>query len=452
MDAVLLARIQFAMTVMFHYIFPPMTIGLGWMIFHYNNRYQENGNPVYHQLAKFWTKIFAITFIIGVATGITMEFQFGTNWAGYSRFVGDIFGAPLAAEGVFAFFLESSFLGILLYGRKRVSQRMYWFSSLMVAIGATLSAFWIVVANSWQQTPAGYEIVTEMVNGVEVTRAQLTNFWEAVFNPSTLLRYFHVITGALTVGAFFILGTSAWQILKGRHVEFARTSMRTAAVPAFAVIMLTMFVGHHSGLKVAQTQPAKLAAFEGLWETQSQAPLMLIGFPNEKEEKNDFALQVPGMVSVFVGGSFDTEVQGLKDFPPEDRPPVAMSFWSFHLMFYSGMWMALIAFIGLVLWLTKKLTEYRAYLWAAALTVPIPFFANEIGWVAAEVGRQPWVVYNELRTSDAVSQAVSGGEVLSSIIMFSMIYSLLFGLWIYLLRKQFHAGPEPIETMEGEVA
>ncbi|MBN2162251.1 MAG: cytochrome ubiquinol oxidase subunit I [Pontiellaceae bacterium] len=453
MDAVLLARIQFGLTIGFHYIFPPMTIGLGWMIFHYNNRYQENGNELYHQLAKFWTRIFAITFIIGVATGITMEFQFGTNWANYSRFVGDIFGAPLAAEGVFAFFLESSFLGILLYGRKHVSQRMYWFSSLMVACGATLSAFWIVVANSWQQTPAGYEIIEKTLASGEIVRqAQLTNFWEAVFNPSTLLRYSHVIMSALCVGTFFVLGTSAWQILKGRHVEFARASMRSAVVPAFAVIMLTMVVGHHHGHQVSQTQPAKLAAFEGLWETGPNAPLMLLGFPNEKEEKNDFAIQIPGMVSLFVGGSFDTEVQGLKDFAPEDRPPVAVSFWSFHLMFYLGMWFALVSFVGVILWLKKKLTSYKWYLWAATLTVPLPFVANEVGWIAAEVGRQPWVVYNELRTSHAVSASVSAGEILASMIMFGLIYTLLFCLWIFLLKKQFHKGPDPIEMTEGEVA
>ncbi len=445
MDAVMLARIQFALTIGFHYLFPPLTIGLGWMIFHYNNRYQENGDAVSQQLARFWTKVFAISFIIGVASGIVMEFQFGTNWADYSRFVGDIFGAPLAAEGVFAFFLESSFLGILLYGRKRVSQRMYWFSSLMVAVGATLSAFWIVVANSWQQTPAGYEVVEG--------RAVLVNFWEAVFNPSTLPRYFHVVMGALTVGTFFILGTSAWQLLKGRHVEFARASMRSAVVPAFGVIMLTMVVGHHHGFQVSQTQPAKLAAFEGLWETQTEAPLMLFGWPDQEDETNRFALRIPGLVSLFIGGKFDTEVQGLKDFPPEDRPPVALSFWSFHLMFYMGMWMALVAFVGVILWLTKKLATTRLFLWAAALTVPVPFLANEFGWIAAEVGRQPWVVYGELRTADAVSSSVPAGQVLASIIMFSLIYSLLFGLWIYLLRRQFHRGPEPIETLgEGKVA
>jgi cytochrome d ubiquinol oxidase subunit I len=451
MDPVLLARVQFAMTIMFHYIFPPLTIGLGWMIFMYNTRYQENGNLVFRQLAQFWTRIFAVTFVLGVVTGITMEFQFGTNWAGYSRFVGDIFGAPLAAEGVFAFFLESSFLGILLYGRKRVSQKMYWFSSLMVAVGATASAFWIVVANSWQQTPAGFEVVTEMVNGVEVQKAVLTNFWEAVFNPSTLPRYSHVITGALTVGVFFILGTSAWQILKGRNTEFFKISMRTAVVPCFAVIMLTMIVGHKHGHQVAETQPAKLAAFEGIWETGPNAPLMLFGLPDQEGERNRFAVQVPGMVSLMVGGKFDTVIQGLKDFPPEDRPPVAIAFWSFHLMFYMGMWMALIAFIGVIFWLNKKLLDHRLYLKLCAFTVPIPFLANEVGWVAAEVGRQPWVVYNLLRTQDAISKSVPAGQVLASITMFSLIYALLFGLWIYLLRTQFSKGPDSLEALAAEV-
>ncbi|QBG47929.1 cytochrome ubiquinol oxidase subunit I [Verrucomicrobia bacterium S94] len=451
MDAVLLARIQFALTIMFHYIFPPLTIGLGWMIFMYNTRYQENGNPLFRQLAHFWTKVFAISFIIGVATGIVMEFQFGTNWAGYSRFVGDIFGAPLAAEGVFAFFLESSFLGILLYGRKRVSQKLYWFSSFMVALGATMSAFWIVVANSWQQTPAGYEVVTETVNGIEIQKAVLTNFWQAVFNPSTLPRYSHVITGALTVGVFFILGTSAWQVVKKRNVEFFRASMRTAIVPAFMVILITMFVGHKHGHQVAETQPAKLAAFEGIWESGPNAPLMLFGLPDQDAEKNHFAIRIPGMVSLMVGGRFDTEIQGLKDFPKEDRPPVAISFWAFHLMFYMGMWMAFVAFIGVIFWLNKKLLDHRLYLKICAFTVPIPFLANEVGWIAAEVGRQPWVVYNLLRTKEAVSKSVPAGQVLASIIMFSIIYALLFGLWIYLLKNQFAKGPESVEALEGEV-
>ncbi|MEN8255223.1 MAG: cytochrome ubiquinol oxidase subunit I [Verrucomicrobiota bacterium] len=447
MDAVLLARIQFALTIGFHYIFPPLTIGLGWMIFMYNTRARKGGDPVFRQLAEFWTKVFAITFAIGVATGITMEFQFGTNWAAYSRFVGDIFGAPLAAEGVFAFFLESSFLGILLYGKKRVSQTVYWISSLLVALGATLSAFWIVVANSWQQTPAGYQVVVEVVNGVEVLRAELVDFWAAVFNPSTLPRYTHVIGGALVVGTFFVLGTSAWMLLKKRHVDFAKASLKSAVLPAFLSVVLVVVIGHSHAVQVAETQPAKLAAFEGLWETQANAPLLLFGVPNAEQEQTDLAIAVPGLLSTLVGGSTDTEVQGLKDFAPEDRPPLLMTFFSFHFMLYLGGWFALVSLIGLLLWKLGKLHEAKLFLWMAALTVPLPFIANELGWIAAEVGRQPWVVQDLLRTSHAVSASVPAGQILASIIMFSLIYSLLFGLWIYLLRRQFDKGPETIEEV-----
>jgi len=441
MDAVLLSRIQFGLTVGFHYLFPPLTIGLGWLIFMYNSRYQETNSPIYKQLARFWTKIFAISFAIGVATGITMEFQFGTNWAAYSRFVGDIFGAPLAAEGVFAFFLESTFLGILLYGEKKVSAKLYWFSSLMVAVGATLSAFWIIVANSWQQTPAGYEIVKETVNGVEVSKAVLTNFWHAVFNPSTLLRYFHTIAAAFATGSFFILGTSAWQILKARHINFAKASMRSVAFPCLAAIVITVLVGHHHGHQVAKTQPVKLAAYEALWETQTHAPMRLFGWPDEDAEENHFEIQIPGVTSLLVGGKFNTEIKGLKDFPKDVRPPVAESFWAFHLMVYTAGWMGLVALTSVILWLKKTMSTSKLFLWVATISVPAPFLSNELGWIAAEIGRQPWVVYNELRTSDAISASVPAGQVLASIILFSIIYSLLFGLWIYLLRRQFAKGP-----------
>jgi cytochrome d ubiquinol oxidase subunit I len=245
------------------------------MLFYYQTRFLRTGDSLFQQLSRFWTRLFAITFAVGVATGITMEFQFGTNWAAYSRFVGDIFGAPLAAEGVFAFFLESSFLAILIYGEKRVSRKVYWLSSLLVAVGATLSAFWIVVANSWQQTPAGYHLV----NG----RAELTGFWEAVFNPSTLPRYLHVIAGALVVGTFFVIGVSALMLLKKRHVAFAERSLKSALIPFFISILLVMGVGHGHAVQVAKTQPAKLAAFEGLWETQTGAPLR----PPERQNGND---------------------------------------------------------------------------------------------------------------------------------------------------------------------
>ncbi len=272
MDAVWLARVQFALTVGFHYLFPPLSIGLAWMLFGWQTRFLKTGDPVYQQLVRFWLRPFAATFAVGVASGITMEFQFGTNWAAYSRFVGDIFGAPLAAEGVFAFFLESSFLAVLLYGEHRVSRKVYWLSSLWVAVGATLSAFWIVVANSWQQTPAGFHLA----NG----RAELTGFWTAVFNPSTLPRYGHVIAGALVVGTFFVVGVSALMLLRKRHAAFAERSLKGALLPFAFASLLVMAVGHHHAVQVAETQPAKLAAFEGLWETRTGAPLLLFGVPN----------------------------------------------------------------------------------------------------------------------------------------------------------------------------
>ena len=437
MDAVWLARLQFALTVGFHYLFPPLSIGLSWMIFAYQTRFLKTGDPVYRQLSRFWTRLFSATFAVGVATGITMEFQFGTNWAAYSRFVGDIFGAPLAAEGVFAFFLESSFLAVLIYGERRVSRRVYWLSSLLVAAGATLSAFWIVVANSWQQTPAGYHLV----NG----RAELTSFFAAVFNPSTLPRYGHVIAGALVTGTFFVLGVSALMLLRGRHTAFAERALKSAVLPAFASVLLAMAVGHHHAVQVAQTQPAKMAAFEGVWETGAGVPLLLFGLPNAKEERTDYALGVPNLLSVMVGFSKNTTIQGLKAFPKADRPPLLTTFFSFHAMVYLGGWLALLGLAGLVLARRGTLARNRAYLTAAALTLPVPFAANEIGWVAAEVGRQPWVVYNLMRTRDAVSASVPAGQILASILLFSLIYTLLFGVWIYLLKRHIDQGPQPLE-------
>jgi len=438
MDAVWLARLQFALTVGFHYLFPPLTIGLGWMIFGYQTRFLKTGEAVYQQLARFWTRLFAVTFAVGVASGITMEFQFGTNWAAYSRFVGDIFGAPLAAEGVFAFFLESSFLGVLLYGEQRVSRRVYWLSSLLVASGATLSAFWIVVANSWQQTPAGYHLV----NG----RAELTDFFVALFNPSTLPRYLHVITGALVVGTFFVIGVSALMLLKKQHTAFAERSLKSALLPFAAAVLLVMGAGHMHAVQVAKTQPAKLAAFEGLWETRTGAPLLLFGVPNAETEKTDWEVGLPNGLSLLVGMSKETRVQGLKDFPKADRPPLLPSFLCFHLMVALGGWFALLAAAGLFLAWRGQIAQNRLFLGAAALTLPLPFLANELGWMAAEIGRQPWVVYNLMRTQDAVSAAVPAGQICISIALFSLIYALLFGVWLYLLRRQIDHGPQPVNV------
>jgi cytochrome d ubiquinol oxidase subunit I len=433
MDAVLLARIQFAFTVSFHYIFPVITIGMAWLIVWMLTSHMRTGDEIYRSMARFWTRIFAATFVMGVATGITLEFQFGTNWADYSRFVGDIFGAPLAAEGILAFFLESSFLGILLLGEKRVSQRVYWFSGLMVAVGSTLSGFWIIVANSWQQTPAGYHIVGG--------RAELTDFWAAIFNPSTIPRYIHTIDGALIAGSFFIMGLSALFLLRNKHVEFAKKSLYMALVVGFISSIAQVPIGHYHAIQVTETQPAKLAAFEGLWETRTNAPLLMIGIPNADEERTDFAIGIPGLLSMVTGGSSDTEVKGLKEFPVEDRPPLFLTFFPFHLMVGLGFYFIALTTYGIFLTWRKKVYDSRFFLRLALYSIPLPIIANELGWIVAEVGRQPWIVYNVMRTKDAISTVVPAWQVLLSLILFIVVYTLLFFAWIYVLKRKMDEGP-----------
>jgi len=446
MDAVLLSRLQFALTIGFHFIFPPITIGMAWLIFWFMTKYKRTGEEMFSLHARFWTRLFAITFAVGVATGITMEFQFGTNWANYSRFVGDIFGAPLAAEGILAFFLESTFVGVLLFGWKRLSTATMWFSSLMVAIGATLSAFWIIVANSWMQTPAGYQIVDG--------RAQLTDFWAAVFNPSTIPRYLHTIDACLITGAFFVLGISAWYLWKRRHVAFARESLKVSLVVAFVAAALQFPLGHLHAVQVADTQPEKLAAFEGLFETQTHAPLAIFGIPDGDARKLRAGITVPGGLSILVHGKPGGEVQGLNDFPRDEWPPLAWTFFSFHLMFILGAYFVALTLLGLYLWWRKKLFKNRLFLPLAFVSIPLPILANELGWIVAEVGRQPWIVYRVpgMRTADAISPTVSAGEILASLILFAGIYTLLFFAWIHFLRREVGKGPGNIAAVAGSAA
>ena len=434
MDTVLLSRIQFALTVGFHFIFPPLTIGLAWLIVWIMTKYKNTGDELYRRMARFWIKVFALSFAVGVATGITMEFQFGTNWSEYSRFVGDIFGAPLAAEGIFAFFLESVFIGVLLFGWNRVSVKVHWFSSLMVAFGSTLSAFWIIVANSWQQTPAGYHIVGG--------RAELTSFWAAVFNPSTIPRYLHTVDGALITGAFFMLGVSAWFILKNRHTDFAQNSLKMALIVLFIASVAQLGVGHYHAVQVAQTQPEKLAAVEGLFETQKRAPALVFGIPDKEAETMRWAIKVPGLLSLLAFGNLDAEVKGLKDFPKDEWPPLGLTFYPFHIMVALGMFFIAFSAVGVFLLWKKRLFSNMLFMKIALWSIPLPFISNELGWITAEVGRQPWIVYHLLKTRDAVSVTVPAWQVLFSIIIFCLIYVLLFGAWIFLLRRQLAHGIE----------
>ena len=426
LDPVLLSRIQFAATIGFHFIFPPISIGLAWLLVALETASWRSGSADYERAAKFFAKLFAITFAVGVATGITMEFQFGTNWAEYAKFVGDIFGAPLAAEAVFAFFLESTFLGLYLFGRGRISKGAMWFSSLMVAVGSTLSAFWILVANSWQQTPTGYVIQ----NG----RAELTSFSEAVFNPSMWPRFFHTMDAALITGAFVMAGVSAYLLLKNSENKAARVSLRLSVIVGLIAAVAELFpFGHMHAIQVYNTQPAKLATFEGLLEGQAQAPFLLFGIPMGDRIVAD--VRVPGLLSLFIDGSTDSFVQGRNNFPPEDLPPLFLPFTSFHLMVGLGMlFIALMAYGTLQLY-RGRLWNDRLYLICLVLAIPLPVIACQLGWVAAEVGRQPWIVYGMLRTKDAISMTVPASHVLFSLIMFGGLYLFLFIAYLWFMVR-----------------
>ena len=444
MDVEILARVQFAFTIGFHYIYPPLSIGLGLMIVILEAIYLRTGNRIYEMAVRFWIRIFALIFGIGVATGIIMEFEFGTNWATYSKYVGDIFGSALAAEGIFAFALESGFLGVLIFGWNRVGPRVHFFSTIMVFLGSMFSAVWIVVANSWQQTPAGYHIVGEGLNA----RAEITDFWAMVFNPSSVDRILHVWTGALLAGAFLVLSVNAWYLLKRRHVEIARPSFKIALVVVTFFSLLQLFFGDRSAEVVAHYQPAKLAAMEGHYDSLAIADMYILGYVDKRQEKTR-GISIPGGLSFLTYGSFKTPVTGLRAFKPEDRPSQVNSVFQFyHLMIFSGVAMIFLSLLGCWLWWRKKLFEYRWLLWVYALSVLLPQVANQAGWFTAEMGRQPWVVYGMLRTSDALSRSVTANQIVFSLILFTIVYIVLFALFLFLLNRKIQHGPVVHGTKE----
>jgi cytochrome d ubiquinol oxidase subunit I len=443
MDLLTLSRIQFGLTIGFHYIFPPLSVGLGLLLVIMEGLYLKTKNPLYHQMTRFWVKVFGLIFALGVATGIVMEFQFGTNWSTYSRYVGDVFGSALAAEGIFAFFLESGFLAILLFGWDKVGPRIHFLSTILVCAGAHFSAVWIVVANSWQQTPAGYHLVGQAPN----IRAEIVDFWQLVFSPSSVDRMWHVYMGAWQAGAFFVLSVSAFYILRNKHIDFAKASIKIALLVAAAASVLQLVSGHSSAVGVAENQPAKMAAYEAHYNTEP-ADLYLFGWVNEDQERVQFGVKLPGMLSFLIHGDSQKPVTGLREFKPEDRPPVNIIFQSYHAMVAIGFGLILVAWLGLFLWLRNRLFQLRWLLWVFVFSVIGPQLANQLGWLSAEVGRQPWIVYNLLRTSDGLSRVVGSGQVLTSIILFSLIYLLLLILFIYLLNDKIQHGPaaEDLDT------
>ena len=437
MDVVILARIQFAFTIAFHYIYPPLSIGIGLIMVIFEGLYLKTGKKEYEVLTRFWLKIFAITFGIGVATGIIMEFEFGTNWAVYSRYVGDIFGSALAAEGLFAFGLESTFLGILIFGWNRVSPRVHFISTIGVFLGSMFSAVWIVVANSWQQTPAGYHIVGEGFNA----RAEVTDFWAMVFNPSSVDRIIHVWQGAFLAGAFMVLSVHAYYIRKGKFVELSKIAFKIALVVATVVSFTQLISGHSSADGVAVNQPAKLAAMEGHYEKSAPADLYLLGWvDNEKQEVK--GLGVPGGLSFLVHQDFNEPITGLNAFPKEDQPSqVNAVFQFYHIMISIGMFLIALSFYACFLWWKGKIFETKWLLWIFSFSVLLPQIANQAGWFAAEMGRQPWIVYGHLRTSEGFSQEVSANQIVFSLVLFLVVYSLLFLLFLYSLNKKIKHGP-----------
>lgn len=413
--------------------------------------YLKTRDPEYMAMAKYWTKIFAVNFAMGVSTGIVMEFEFGTNWAAYSRYVGDVFGSALAAEGIFAFFLESGFLAVLLFGWDKVGPKMHFFATLMVFLGSVFSSVWIVVANSWMQTPTGFEVVGEGL----MARAEITDFWAMVFNPSSVVRLLHVWTGSLILGAFFVLSIASWYLLKNKHTVFAKKTFKIALVLATLSSLGALATGHFQAEVVAEYQPAKLAALEGHYET-GPATLYLFGIPDNEEKRVRYGIGIPGGLSFLIHWEFDAEVQGLDAIPEDDWPVVGLVFQTYHIMVALGIYFIILTLLSCFLWWRGKLFAHRWLLWIFVFSVLGAYLANQVGWVSAEAGRQPWIVYNLLRTSEALSESITGGMVLTSIIMFGLIYSMLFLVWVYVLNGKIQHGPDPVtvhadDTSAGEL-
>lgn len=431
----MLARIQFGLTCAFHYLFPPISIGLGLILVIMEGLWLRTGDEAVKRMTHFWVKIFALVFGLGVATGIVLEFEFGTNWATYSRYVGDIFGSALAAEGVFAFFLESGFLAILVFGWHKVSPKVHFLSTCMVALGSTFSAIWIIVANSWMQTPAGYKIV-ETSQG---PRAHIVDFWAMVFNPSSLDRLSHTVSAAWCTGAFLVCSVSAYYLLKGRHLEIAQRSMKIGLSVAMTATLLQFVTGHKSIVGVANNQPAKLAAMEG-HATTGPLDLALFGYVDKSGAAH--GVSVPRVGSFLLAWDATKPVKGLDQIPVTERPMVQPVFQLYHLMVACGLAMAALVLVGAAKWRRGTLWTSRWCLQAFVFAVVLPQLANQAGWFTAEMGRQPWIVYQMLRTSEALSKTVKANLILSSLVLFTLLYVLLGALFVYLLNKRIQEGPE----------
>ncbi len=440
MDVLMLSRLQFAAATFFHFLFVPLTLGLSILIAIMETVYVKTGDAEYRRMAKFWGKIFIINFAVGVVTGITLEFQFGTNWARYSRYVGDIFGSILAIEATLAFFLESTFLAVWIFGWKRLSPRLHCLSIWLVAFASNLSALWILMANAWMQHPVGYTIR----NG----RAELTDFLAVVTQPFGFQIYFHTISGAYILAGFVVMGVSAYHLLRKQHLAFFSKSFRMGLIFALIFSLAELVQGHIHAGEVAKIQPAKLAAMESLWETQAGAPQTLFLIPDAKNERNllEFG-KIPGALSMLAYHSTGATVKGLKDFPQEERPPVALTFIAFRVMVALGLLFVALTLVG---WFKRhKLEASPRFLKIMLYAIPLPYVALQAGWIVTEVGRQPWIVYGLMKTKDAVSP-IATSQVGISLAAFIAAYTALGAIAVYLIAKHVRRGPEPA-AVQGEV-
>ena len=440
LDPVLLARVQFAFTVAYHITFPAFTIGLASWLAVVEWRWLKTGNPLYAQIYRMWVKIFAVAFGMGVVTGVVLSYQFGTNWSVFADKTGNVLGPLLGYEVLTAFFLEASFLGIMLFGWNRVSRRMHFTATVIVAVGTLISAFWILAANSWMQTPAGFR---QAADGMLFP----TDWIQLIFNPSFPYRFIHMVTGAYLTTAFVVGGIGGYYLWRGLHERHARIMLGMAMVMAIFVAPMQLLFGDMHGLNTFEHQPVKVAAMEGIWNTEKGAGLRLFAWPDPIEERNDFEIVIPKLSSLILTHDLNGEVKGLKSWPRADRPPVGMVFWMFRVMVGLGMLMIATGLVALVLYIRKELFSARWFhLWCTAMT-PAGFVAVVAGWIVTEVGRQPFIVFNVLRTSETISP-VPGGAVATTLTAFVLTYGLLFTAAAYYILRIIGKGPDTVTVEE----
>ncbi len=442
MNVLTLSQLQFAATTIYHFFFVPLTLGLSVLVAIMETMYVIKGDEIYRRMTRFWGKLFLINFAMGVVTGIVMEFQFGMNWANYSRFVGDIFGAPLAIEALLAFFLESTFLGLWIFGWDKLSKKLHAVTIWVVAIGSNLSALWILIANSFMQHPVGFEI--------QGTRAVMNDFGALVSNPYVWHQFPHTVLGGFTTGAFFVMGISAYHLLRTNHEVFFKKSFKLAAIFGTAAILLTTIVGHSQTQYMIRTQPMKIAAAEALWQSEDPASFSLLTIGDEEAREDIFSIRVPGVLSLLAYNQFSGEVKGIRDLQAEYEtkygpgnyvPSVFTAYWTFRGMVGAGTLMVLLAFYALLVAFNKKPILEQKMLSLFPFFIALPYLANTTGWLLTETGRQPWAVFGVLKTADAISPTVTVGLVLTSLIVFTLLYGGLMAADVYLLVKFAKAGP-----------